>query len=253
MEKLTKKHGEIYASRNIVYSYPLHMHTYYEMTYYESFEGSIFVNGQQLCINKPSVVLVIPSDFHRISVDDCRGAHFIKISFDASVLPVWNLPGRSFFSYDADAFVREAFLEAESNKEDKAYITILINAIIAAVRRKGKSIATYKNSVAIATARSAIKYINENFTESITLSDTALFCGVTPQYMSTIFKESTGVGFSEYLTGLRLTYAAELADEADLSVTEICFDCGYSSLSHFLRAFKKRYGLTPGEYKKRNR
>lgn len=53
-----------------------------------------------------------------------------------------------------------------------------------------------------------------------------------------------------YLTELRLRRAAELLERGEMSVTAICFACGYSSLSHFLRAFRQKYGASPGQFRR---
>ena len=61
-----------------------------------------------------------------------------------------------------------------------------------------------------------------------------------------------GVTMRSYLTELRLRRAAELLENSDMSVTTVCFACGYSSLSHFLRAFHQKYGASPGQYRRQS-
>ena len=57
------------------------------------------------------------------------------------------------------------------------------------------------------------------------------------------------IGFSEYVSKMRLNYAAVLLAETNESVTDICFASGYGNLSHFLRCFKKEYGVSPKKYR----
>ena len=61
-----------------------------------------------------------------------------------------------------------------------------------------------------------------------------------------------GVTMRAYLIELRLRRAAELLESGETSVTAACFACGYSSLSHFLRAFRQRYGVSPGQYRRQS-
>ena len=57
------------------------------------------------------------------------------------------------------------------------------------------------------------------------------------------------MGFSKYLSDMRLRRAERMLAETELSVTEICLECGYGNLSHFLRVFKSAYNATPTEYR----
>ena len=64
------------------------------------------------------------------------------------------------------------------------------------------------------------------------------------------FKKRTGVSIVEYKAQQRLLVAARMLSEGKMSVTDISTNLGYDSLSYFLRAFKKKYGMTPTEYRK---
>lgn len=64
------------------------------------------------------------------------------------------------------------------------------------------------------------------------------------------FKKRTGVSIVEYKAQQRLLVAARMLSEGNMSVTDISSGLGYDSLSYFLRAFKKKYGMTPTEYRK---
>ena len=74
--------------------------------------------------------------------------------------------------------------------------------------------------------------------------------GYSPNYFSAEFKKETGVEFQKYLRNLRLDFAMKLLKLSRLSVTEVCFECGFNTLAHFLSAFKSFVGVTPSEYRK---
>jgi AraC-like DNA-binding protein len=59
-----------------------------------------------------------------------------------------------------------------------------------------------------------------------------------------------GTSFIDYLKDYRLAMAARLLSASDASILEIAEDVGFESLSYFNRAFKKRYGMTPTQYRK---
>ena len=69
-------------------------------------------------------------------------------------------------------------------------------------------------------------------------------------YLSSLFKKCTGVNFIDYVTDQRISAAKVLLDDPLRSTAEIASMIGYESASYFTRAFKKRTGMTPTEYRK---
>ncbi|KRE57973.1 response regulator transcription factor [Paenibacillus sp. Soil750] len=92
-------------------------------------------------------------------------------------------------------------------------------------------------------------YVNENFSYELTLASLAEMFHINETYLSGLFKMSVGVTFSDYVTRLRLSRAADLLKESELKLTDIATLVGYSSSSYFSTAFKKFYGKGPKEYR----
>ena len=95
----------------------------------------------------------------------------------------------------------------------------------------------------------ALIYIQSHYTANLSLHDVAAHVFLSDSYFSRIFHRKTGMTFKKYLSNLRLAYAAKLLRSSLLSVTEICFDCGFTSYSHFLRSFHELHGISPGEFR----
>ena len=91
-------------------------------------------------------------------------------------------------------------------------------------------------------------FINQNFSDEITLEGVSKVVCVSPQYFSRLFKEETSVNFIEYLTKVRIDRAKELMKNSSLSIKEICFKTGYSDPNYFSHLFKKTEKVTPSEY-----
>ena len=91
-------------------------------------------------------------------------------------------------------------------------------------------------------------YINENFRDDLSLDSLAAHFGYTRGYISRYFSTCFGVGFSEYLTALRLKNALVLMNERRHSVTECAFESGFNSTRTFYRVFRNEFGCSPGEY-----
>lgn len=92
-------------------------------------------------------------------------------------------------------------------------------------------------------------YIDENYTESISLEQTASRFYVSKEYLSKIFKATVGTGFAEYITSLRMEKAKVLILQQNIPIKEVGFMVGYVEQPHFYKRFKKYFDMTPGEMK----
>lgn len=92
-----------------------------------------------------------------------------------------------------------------------------------------------------------IQFINENFSQNISLQDAAEKVFFNPAYCSRFFKEQTGENFSDYLLKVRMQHAARLLHE-NKKINDISKECGYQNSGYFTRVFKEYYKCTPSEY-----
>ena len=95
----------------------------------------------------------------------------------------------------------------------------------------------------------AIKFINQNYTKRLKLSEVARISCMSVSTFERIFKKEIGITFITYVNRLRISKAIKLLKE-DMSMVEISFACGFTNQSHFCRVFKTVTGLSPREYKK---
>lgn len=95
--------------------------------------------------------------------------------------------------------------------------------------------------------RKCICYINENIEKKITVSALSEICGISPDYLSQIFKEEIGENLSTYIMKRKLESAKEMLLQ-NKSNAEICKALRFSSVSHFITAFKKHCNMTPSEW-----
>ena len=94
-------------------------------------------------------------------------------------------------------------------------------------------------------------YINSHIHEDLRLEQLADLVGMTPTAFSRYFKQRTGKNLSEFIVDIRLGQAARrLVDTTD-SVSEICWTCGFNTLSNFNRLFRKRKGCNPTEFREK--
>ncbi len=72
---------------------------------------------------------------------------------------------------------------------------------------------------------------------------------MSPYHFIRIFKNETGKTPYEYLVDIKIEKACSLLRRSNLSVTEICFLCGFNSSSHFSTVFKQKIGVSPSMYR----
>ena len=99
-------------------------------------------------------------------------------------------------------------------------------------------------------AEEIIAYIRENYNRYISLDLVAQKFHMNANYLSVYIKRHLGMTFTEYMETLRMDKARELMDETDMSVSGIAAALGFDSPSSFIRFFRKKEGITPGEYRK---
>jgi len=96
----------------------------------------------------------------------------------------------------------------------------------------------------------AIRYINENYTSRIKLSEIAKEAGKSISCFERTFKKETGITFTMYVNRLRISMAIKMLREDGLSMSDIAFACGFTNQFHFTRMFKKIMNVSPMAYKK---
>lgn len=235
-------------------SYRLHTHSFYEVILYEPFEGKTTINGQDFIIDTPTIILITPWDIHGFDVS-VRGRRSIKLNFLSNKIEhIIDLPKHAIILSNLceDDFIVKSFIELYNQNQNTEYAFLLTSLIVKLLSEQGKKLSLASTIKGHNLTIKAIHLLNSQFTDEITLDDIAKQIGVSPQYLSTIFKRETGSNFIDYLCKLRLDFSKKLLKNVDNPISEICFQCGYRNLSHFLRSFKQAYGCTPKEYRNKN-
>ncbi len=102
-----------------------------------------------------------------------------------------------------------------------------------------------------AAIESTIAYVKENLTADLSLEMLAERVGFSPIYFHKCFKTSVGMTLREYVEAQRIKRATSLLTHTDMTLTQIAYECGFSSQSYFSYAFKRSLGMTPREYETR--
>lgn len=107
-----------------------------------------------------------------------------------------------------------------------------------------------KNQISLSaeTVYQAMAFIRNNYQENLTLNKVAGAVYLSPYYFSRLFKRTTGMNFTCYLTQVRINAAKELLKQNTLTVKEVAQAVGYADPRYFSSVFKKMVGVSPGDY-----
>lgn len=94
-------------------------------------------------------------------------------------------------------------------------------------------------------------YMQSNYTEELTLEGVAETFSYTPTYISHMFRKYAGTTFKTYLQNLRLEHGYRMLNDTNISIGDIAMRCGFASSKSFSTFFHRKYGIMPGEFRKR--
>ncbi len=143
----------------------------------------------------------------------------------------------------SDRYIRDIDM-IENEKEILDYLV----KVSFDLTKKIKSIKTQHNYPS--PIRKCVSFIDKNLHSKITLEELSEICGLSKDYLSQLFKKTTGLNITEYIMKKRLSSAKQLLDR-DVSISDTAYALGFCSESYFISCFKKKYNITPKEYVKR--
>lgn len=92
-------------------------------------------------------------------------------------------------------------------------------------------------------------YMKDNYTEELSLEEVAWVFGYSPAYLSRMFRKYAGISFKDYVQSIRLGYALKELENSAYNITEIALRNGFSGSKALARAFQKKYGMLPSQYR----
>lgn len=92
-------------------------------------------------------------------------------------------------------------------------------------------------------------YMKENYAQELSLEEVARIFGYSPTYLSRMFQKYAGITYKSYLQNIRLEYAMKDLKGGKYNITETALRSGFSGSKAMARAFRKKYGILPSEYR----
>ncbi len=99
--------------------------------------------------------------------------------------------------------------------------------------------------------RQIIKYIEQHYTDPLSIKEMAEASGFSQSHFMKFFKQTFGMSFTVYLNTYRLTMASRLLLSSEDSILTVAGACGFENLSYFNRLFRRKFGMTPRQFRQR--
>lgn len=260
------------------FTYPWHFHPEYEIIYIREGSGTRFI-GDDIHTYKAGDVLLIGSNLpHYMKSDDLYFAAGSNLRVTGTIIQfekgfmqhsIHNYPqfsrikqlladaGLGIYFPSGCSVVLVELLDKIPVESGVDQITSFLQLLkeMAGVH-SGQTISTpdYTNDRVYEDASridKVISYINKNYTRHIELEEVASFAAMNPAAFCRFFKSKTGKSLTNYVQDMRIGYACKLLLMNDSHIAQISMECGFETVSHFNKTFKKNTGYTPSEYKKK--
>lgn len=255
-------------------SVKLHWHDEVELIVIKKGTGLVSVDLVSYAVKSGDVIFVFPGQLHSISQKDNEIMEYENILFKASLLKSsgYDLCNDKFIQPLLTSVVTinpvidetcsyhsalETLIQEIDNLCDVrpyayqlAIKSHLFQIFYILVSNCGKNEIKPISKKSLEKVKMILSYIADNFQENITIEDVAGHCFYSKSYFMKFFKETMGVSFIQYLNDYRLEVAAKMLQGTSDNIFDIAINTGFDNLSYFNRSFKKKYGVTPGKYRK---
>ncbi|QHW30556.1 AraC family transcriptional regulator [Paenibacillus rhizovicinus] len=266
---------ELSSTKNLQAELPDHLHDWHEIIYVHGGAGTFFINHTFYEMQAGDLYLIPGNTIHKTLPHPDEPITSSVVFFSGQFVQA-SAAGIDSFSFlqcfdtaRANRSYKLELLPAERQRLEGLFgdmqeelaarqpgfrqaILLLLQTVLLHTNRKlnpGNRMQPYAGSRP-AWLQNALNEIDAHLPQSLHLSALASHASVSPSYFSRMFKQHTGLGVTEYIVAKRIMHAKELLAETDRTVAEIAASCGFESLPHFYRMFKKVAGNTPAHYKR---
>ena len=224
----------------------LHFHAAFEFLIVRKGKMLAQINHEQLILSEAEGCFVdafYPHSFEALEKDT---EIFVFVGnaelFSAAFGDIGGTPARRFSWTDFDFlyYVTDLYHKAASSAVQLAVFRGAISLLAAQIPINIKP----RADSGAETISAILGYINERFTEPITLADIARQFGYSPQYLSRLFHRFIPMNITDYVNVARVNYAEKLLCEKK-TVAQVAFESGFNSMPSFYRAYKKHTGVLP--------
>ncbi len=246
-----------YLEKEQGFLFPGDAHPVFELTYVDSGTIHSVIDGQDMLMQQGDILICAPGQWHMHYADIGVAPCFVAITFSLEGWDHTPLINRVFSANPRYSSLLQQMLQEQENPgthADEMLISLLTQLLILLQRQED---APAKPSAALPVVNSenqiiqrAQQYITAHVREKLTVPDIARGIDVSASYLTALFNKHLQISPGEYLRRIKLQESKQMIREGNLNMTQIAAELQYSTIHHFSRQFKEKFGITPSEYAK---
>lgn len=244
-------------------SYKVSRHWHRSVEIFLVLEGSIdfYINSNKYILGQGQFILVNSNEVHSIDCPDPNFTLVLQIPrglFEKYLGDVDSLLFRRSCKKDAQvaALVQHMHESYAANCPERMFSLLsdfyqLMYLLTTDFRISEVDEERKKQNMQLDRLSHITSYIQANYREDLTLEGVARIFGFSPAYLSRMFQKYAGINYKSYVQELRTEAGYRLLLNTVVPVGEIALECGFPDSRSFAKAFRRRYGMAPAEYRKK--
>ncbi|CAI6077236.1 helix-turn-helix domain-containing protein [Cohnella sp. JJ-181] len=255
---------------------PDHLHDWHEIVYVHGGQGTFFIDRTFYDMRAGSLFVIPGNTIHRALPDAQDPVTSTAVFFNPALLPQpslgeafsymqcfdWSRMNRTHHIHSSAALqdtIERCLREVDAELSAAAHgyrhaVALLVQRILLSINRElgtgGLAETVPPPAVGPVWMRDALLYIDERYAEEIGLHELCKRASVSPAHFSRVFKQLTGMNVTGFIAAKRIVKAKRMLLETGHNVALIAAECGFESLPHFHRLFKRIVGRTPAAYRR---
>ena len=247
-----------YQEKEKGFTFPGEAHGPLELTYVDKGAIHSVADGRDILLEQGDLVLYGPDQWHMQYADVDMSPSYITITFDLVGEYPQELVNRKFtIPQSAVPVLQRMLREVDRMDSFSADMVICLLQILllellreqvspAGTRLRTTNAVNSENEI----IRRAQQFITEHVREKLTVPLVARHVDVSPSYLTALFRKNLQISPGEYVRRIKLQESKQMIREDNMNFTEIAAALQYSTVHHFARQFKDKFGITPTEYAK---
>ena len=247
-----------YQEKEQGFVFPGEAHPMLELTYVDQGSLHSVADGQDLLLEQGDMMIYTPNQWHMQYADIGIAPRFVTISFELSGSDLSMLKNKKLTAPQQAITVLQQMLREQERSDEFSgdLILSMLGQLLLILLRQAStpSVEKPRNSNNLNSEnqiiRRAQQYITDHLREKLSVPLVAKMVDVSPSYLTALFHKNLQISPAEYIRRLKLQESKQMIRENSMTFTEIAAALQYSTVHHFSRQFKEKFGITPTEYAK---
>ena len=247
-----------YHEKEQGFLFPGESHPMPELTYVDQGSLHSVANGQDLLLKQGDIAIYGPDQWHMQYADIGVAPRYVTVSFDLDGADITPLLNRKFAAPQQAVNLLQQMLREQERMDAFSSDMIIsqLSMLLLILLREAESPtgAKLQTSNAVHSENEIIRqaqiFISSHIREKLSVPLVARQVDVSPSYLTALFHKNLQISPGEYIRRIKLQESKQMIRENDLNFTEIAAALQYSTVHHFSRQFKEKFGITPTEYAK---